>query len=162
MPCFICVSEKSAHARRALDYVERVRNSPCTGGTEENLPVEFDHNMWNQYATVAIKTANLLTQLIIEGNNSLSNLNDHFLFSLVRNNVEGDSLIFGSAIATEEYVYPKYRIFCPYAYKKNGRINAHDLSLNYNYLSPSTEWYNTLRKKEWTNATVTSNAVIYR
>ena len=77
-----------------------------------------------------------------------------FLYTLVRDNVDSDCLIFGSAIAVpiavEEYVYPKYRIFCPHAYRKD-RVFSHDKSLNYDYLSPNAEWYNVLRQKDWSN-----------
>lgn len=41
----------------------------------------------------------------------------------MRNNVDDDSPIFGSAIAVEEWVFPKYRIFCPYAYHKGVSVN---------------------------------------
>ena len=52
--------------RIALEYVERVRNSYCTGGTEETLPVEFDHDVWANYADVAVRMANLLTKIVIQ------------------------------------------------------------------------------------------------
>ncbi|KAL3873520.1 hypothetical protein ACJMK2_036626 [Sinanodonta woodiana] len=61
---------------------------------------------------------------------------------LVRNNVQFDSLIFGSAIAFESGVYSKYPLFCPYAYKKNNTVRSHDIAVNYNYLDPTTEWEN--------------------
>ena len=59
------------------------------------------------------------------GNGSLGEVTDEFLFNLVRNNVDDDSPIFGSAIAVEEWVYPKYRIFCPYAYHKGVSTKFH-------------------------------------
>lgn len=158
---FFFSSELAKKARTALEYVERVRNSPCTGGTEETLPVTFDHDAWSQYAEVAVRMSNTLTKIIIRNGNNLGSVTDEFLFDLVRNNVDSDSLIFGSAIAVEEYVYPKYRIFCPYAYKKD-RVFAHDISLNYNYLDNSTEWYHVLRVQNWTRASVSENWVTYR
>lgn len=91
--------------------------SPCTGGTDETLPVHFDHSTWTSYADVAVRMANLLTKLLIERNNTLRGVSQRHLFDIVRTNVDSDSLVFGSAIAVEEFVYPKYRIFCPYAYK---------------------------------------------
>ena len=92
---------------------------------------------------------------------SLGLVTDEFLFDMVTNNVDSDSLVFGSAIAVEEWVFPGYRIFCPYAYKK-GAVFAHDISLNYNYLDPTTEWYNVLRVKDWDDAHVSENWVTYR
>ncbi len=55
---------------------------------------------------------------LTSGNGSLGGVSQAFLFDLVGNNVDDDSPIFGSAIAFEEWVYPKYRIFGPYAYHK--------------------------------------------
>ncbi len=138
-----------------------MRNSPCTGGTEEILPVDFDHTVWSSYADVAVRMSNILTKRLLKANNTLADIQDDFLFDLVRNNVDSESLIFGSAIAVEEYVYPKYRIFCPYAYRRD-TVYAHDISLNYNYLDPSTEWYAVLRQKDWSHAYVSSNLVTYR
>ena len=141
--------------------MERIRNSPCTGGTEEVLPVQFQHSPWNPLAEVALRMSNLLTKIVISNSNYLSGVTDQFLFDLVLNNVDGDSLIFGSAIAVEEYVYPRYRIFCPYAFKKD-KVYAHDLSLNYNYLAPETEWYSVLRHTNWSDVYITENDVMYR
>lgn len=56
----------------------------------------------------------------------------------------------------------KYDIFCPYAYKKNDTVRSHDLSINYNYLDPSTEWYNSVKVKTWQNVTVVRDGVMYR
>ena len=90
-------------AQTALEYVERVRNSPCTGGTDEVLPVQFDHSMWYQYADVAVRMANLLTKVLIHNNNKFLASQEEFLYDLVRNNVDSDSLIFGSAIAVSDF-----------------------------------------------------------
>ena len=49
----------------------------------------------------------------------MSEADDELLFDLVRNNVEGDGMIVGTGIAFEEWVHPKYRIFCAYAYRKD-------------------------------------------
>ena len=43
-----------------------------------------------------------------------------------------------------------------------GVTYAHDISLNYNYLDPATEWYHVLRMRNWTEANVTVNYVKYR
>ena len=158
---FLPENEREQRARTALEYVERVRNSPCNGGTDEVLPVEFDHDIWSHFADVAVRMSNLLTKIMLRGNGTLEEVNDEFLFDLVRNNVDGDTLLFGSTIAVEKYAYPKYEKFCPYAYKKD-KVYAHDISLNYDYLDPSTEWYNVLRQKDWTNVTMTTNMITYR
>jgi len=51
------------------------------------------------------RTANLLSKVLARGGGTLDNLTDEFFFLLVRNNVHGDSIIFGSAIAIEPGVY---------------------------------------------------------
>lgn len=43
-----------------------------------------------------------------------------------------------------------------------GKTYSHDISLNYNYLDPATEWYHVLRTRNWTDANVTVNYVKYR
>ena len=63
----LLAGDRFSQARTALEYVERVRNSPCTGGTEETLPVDFDHSVWSHYAAVAMRMSNLLTKLVIQG-----------------------------------------------------------------------------------------------
>ena len=151
----------SEQARRALAYVEAVRTRACSGGTGETLPVDFDHSLWTRHAQVAVRMANLLTKVIIRNNNTFPRSIEEDLFSLVRNNVDGNTLLFGSAIAVEEYVFPKYRLFCPYAYEKD-RVYAHDISLNYDYLNNSTEWYHKLRMKSWATTHVSENFVTYR
>ena len=53
-------------ARQALEYVDHVATSTCSGGVEETLPIQFDHTVWERYANVAVNTANLLTKIIIQ------------------------------------------------------------------------------------------------
>ena len=109
----------------------------------------------------------ILYQIIIintffSGNNTFADdITDEFLFNLVRNNIDDSSILFGSAIAVEEFIVPRYKRFCPYAYKKDG-VYAHDISLNYNYSDSTTEWYFTLQQQDWSNHTVTENYVTYR
>ncbi|CAC5366032.1 GPR158 [Mytilus coruscus] len=149
-------------AKLALEYVSRVEQSPCTGGTEETLDLLFNHTTWREYTQPAILTSNFLTSVILENTGSLDSLTDEILFSLVRNNVNGQSIIFGSAIAVEAGLYTKYSLFCPYAYRKNGTVFAHDISLSYNYLDSNTEWYYVLKTTDWENATRTISNIKYR
>ena len=57
------------------------------------------------YVSPSCRTANLLSKVLARGGGTLDNLTDEFFFLLVRNNVHGDSIIFGSAIAIEPGVY---------------------------------------------------------
>ena len=58
-------------------------------------------------------------------------------------------------------MFPSYEYVCPYAYKKD-RVYSHDLSINYNYQDPNTEWYYVLKHKPWEQAFVSENMVKYR
>lgn len=142
--------------------MSRVETSPCTGGTEETLDLTFNHSIWKEYTRPAILTSNFMTRTLIENNGSLDTLTDEILFSFVQNNVNGQSIIFGSAIAIEPQLYSKYLSFCPYAYRKNGTIFAHDISLFYNYLDNKTEWYYVLKTSNWQNVSFTTSKVKYR
>ncbi|KAL4237710.1 7 transmembrane sweet-taste receptor of 3 GCPR [Mactra antiquata] len=149
-------------AQKALEYVFTINGNNCGAGTGEVLPLQFDVTAWNQYTDPAIRTANFLSKIIALNDGTLDSLTDEMLFLMVRNNVHGDSLIFGSAIAIEHGVYSKYDAFCPYAYKKNNTVHAHDISVYYNYLADTTEWYNTLKIKTWDNVTFVSDGIMYR
>lgn len=160
---FFSIDESETEAAKlALEYVSRVEQSPCTGGTEETLDLTFNHSVWKEYTRPAVLTANFITKTVIENNGSLNALTDEILFSFVKNNVNGQSIIFGSAIAVEPGLYSKYTSFCPYAYRKNGAVFAHDISLSYNYLDNQTEWYNTLKTSGWQNVSTTTTRVRYR
>ncbi|KAL5008366.1 hypothetical protein ScPMuIL_013947 [Solemya velum] len=150
-------------ARQALEYVYNIEHSDdCNSGTEHTLYLEFNHSAWKVYTDPAIRTANQLSKFLVMNGNNLDSLTDEVLFSMVRNNVHGGTLIFGSAIAVEPGVYNKYQSFCPYAYKKNYTVYAHDIAVNYNYLSESTEWYNAVKIRYWNNASVEADEVKYR
>ena len=46
-------------------------------------------------------------------------------------------------------MYSKYNKFSPYAYKRNGTVYSHDISVNYDYLINVTEWYDAVKVKNW-------------
>ena len=97
---------------------------------------------------------------LILGNNSIGNsVTDEFFFNLVRTNVDGDGIIFGSGICVEKDLMVRYPLFCAYAYKKD-YVYAHDLSLNYYYLD--AEYIDVLRQVNWASDIVTVNKVTYR
>ena len=62
-----------------------------------------------------------------------------------------------------QYTLFQYEKYSPYSYRdKQDLVYVKDLSLGYNYLANDTEWYHTLRIKDWSNATVTVNMIEYR
>ncbi|XP_012942993.1 probable G-protein coupled receptor CG31760 [Aplysia californica] len=141
-------------AKQALDYVRTIeRTHNCTGGTEETLTLNFDHDRWMSYSDPAIRTANYLSKILaIDGD--LSALGDDKFYALVRNNVHGGSLIFGSAIALEPDVIAGRTKFCPYAFRDNGSVRAFDIAINYDYQQDSTEWYHAVRISNLSNISV--------
>ncbi|ESO94286.1 hypothetical protein LOTGIDRAFT_161509 [Lottia gigantea] len=149
-----------SEAKKALEYVNRVENSKCTGGTEDVLNLVFNTTVWKAYTDAAIRTANILSSFIqIHGD--LNQQEEDFFYTLVRNNVHGDTLIIGSAIALEPGLFNSYPRYCPYALKENGTVKAFDIAVNYNYLTTSTEWYNVVRSKDFTAATIKTDLITY-
>ncbi|XP_045169889.2 probable G-protein coupled receptor 179 isoform X2 [Mercenaria mercenaria] len=95
-------------------------------------------------------------------NGTLDSLTDEMFFLLVRNNVHGDSVVYGSGIGLEKGVYSKYDSFCAYAYKQNGTIRAHDIAVNYGYQDTYTAWWTDIKAKTFDNVTIVTDVVIYR
>lgn len=149
-------------AKLALEYVSRIEQNPCSGGTEETLDLNVNHTEWETYVQPAILTANFITSVILENNGSLDYFTDAMFFSLVRNIVNSHATLFGACIAIEPEIYSKYSLFAPYAYRKNGILFAHDISLSYTYQDNKTVWYFDLKNRVWENATRTVSKTKYR
>ncbi|CAL1526403.1 unnamed protein product [Lymnaea stagnalis] len=146
----------------ALGYVKAVETSKCTGGTGEVLQLKFDHTPWIQYTEPAIRTANLLNGILaLDGN--LSRIKDDMFYAMVRNNVHGKSLVYGSAIAVEPNLIPGKTKFCPYAYINHTRstVTAIDIAIHYDYQTNTTEWYRGVALKN-RSAVVVAQDVIRR
>lgn len=91
---------------------------------------------------VAVRSANYFTKLWLQNNGTPPYIDDSFMFAMSRANVETDKDTFGCMVAFGNYNYGDYRQFCSYAYKKNNRINVHDISVNYGFLDDNkTEWW---------------------
>ncbi|CAC5374769.1 GPR158 [Mytilus coruscus] len=146
----------------ALEYVSRIEQSPCTGGTEETLDLIFNNTAWETFVSPAILTSNFLTSNLLANNGSLDSLTDEIFFSLVKSNVIGQTTVFGSGIAIEPGIYSKYSSFSPYAYRKNGIVFAHDIALSYTYQDKTTVWYYPLQSMNWENATKTVSKTKFR
>ncbi|XP_070575540.1 metabotropic glycine receptor-like [Ptychodera flava] len=128
----------------ALEYVaevERTRDN-CTFG--KALPLTYDDSRWEHEALVAVKAANLLTDLLTTETDHMKGRepeDDYLLYSVVRSNVEEFPTIVGSAIAFDKYYYRQYELFCPYAWRYTGIVNTKDLSIGYNYHDPAADWF---------------------
>ncbi|XP_055880727.1 probable G-protein coupled receptor CG31760 isoform X3 [Biomphalaria glabrata] len=144
----------------ALEYVRHVETNQCTGGTGEILTLTFDHTPWIQYTEPAVRTANFLTKILaLDGD--LSQFDESIYYSMVRNNVHGDTLIYGSAIAVEPGVIPTKPKYCPYAYnnRSSSTVTAFDIAISYDYQTNTTEWYLGAKDKDRSNVTITKDVV---
>ena len=139
-------------AREALDEIEEVHSGKvdCKRMLETRglkiLRLKYKDSAYTEQANVAIRTSNLVADLLPTGSIGKMNashagkvLQDHeeLLFSIVRNNLESDPLIVGSALIFDNYTYRSgYRYFAPYAYKNVGDpfIKVKDLSTSWSYL----------------------------
>ncbi|XP_071079423.1 probable G-protein coupled receptor CG31760 [Haliotis cracherodii] len=153
--------DRLREAKQALEYVSRVESSMCGGGTEETLTLAFNHTAWITYTDPAIRTANYLSKVLVMDDNTLNRFDDAMFYSFVRNNVHGDTLIFGSAIALEPGLYDNYARYCPYAHKKQDSVVAFDIAVKYNYLTNSTEWYHGVGVRDFSNASVQIDTVTF-
>ena len=89
--------------------------------------------------------------------NALS-ANDHFseeaLYDLLRRNLKGNSLTYGSAIAFEPHASNKRTLFSPYVFRSSDGLKTIDIAKEaYDYTQPQWEWYNLPKAMEqavWT------------
>ncbi|KAL5008707.1 hypothetical protein ScPMuIL_014288 [Solemya velum] len=65
----------------------------------------------------------------------------------------------GLAVAPGTYRYEK---FCAYAYKKDGDVHAHDISIQYDYHINTTEWWYGPQTKDFSNVSIVNDRVFYR
>ena len=106
------------------------------------LDIRFESSGFRDIAEVAIRTANLMSDLLTRGScggdldnpifrgDPTAELNDDFLFSVVHSNIQDHQLMFGSGIWFLNSTYKNRTYFAPYAYKKkeDGFLRVKDLS----------------------------------
>ncbi|XP_074662951.1 putative G-protein coupled receptor CG31760 [Tubulanus polymorphus] len=155
-------SKRLESARNFLRYVDQINPTNCNAGTGETISVKFDTSIWNKYADVAVKSANLISKMLVQSGDKFNTSYDPLLYDIVRNNVAGKTLIFGSAIALEPNAVPLYGKFSPYASRQGGIVTASDLSLGYDYLDNVTEWYSVLKERNWMRVPLVASIVNYR
>lgn len=136
-------------AREALRIIDKIQreDSDCDKMLEtrsmEVLRIKYENTVYKRQAEIAIRTANLVTDMLptgsamsLRGQPSSSVLlsNRDILYSMVRNNVESDSLIFGSAVILDSH--PTFGWYAPYAYRNlnDPFIKVKDLSTTWSYL----------------------------
>ncbi|XP_062614926.1 probable G-protein coupled receptor CG31760 [Saccostrea cucullata] len=107
----------------------------------EGVIKQYGKNRFKQQALVAVNRANLLTRLWKEAEPEVLN-SEYLFFTQVRNFVEGDDEIFAAGNCYDYMEFKDYYLFCPYAYRmEDGRINVKDLSVEYDYLGNTSEFF---------------------
>lgn len=140
-----------------LEQVEQYEKNKdnCTAGVGVNLgPGVVKHGIqrFKKQALVAVNRANLLTRIWMQYDKEPELLRSEYLFySLVRNMVEGDPDIFAAGNCYDKYEFKDYHLFCPFSYRlRDGRIIVKDLSLEYQYLDSTSEFFFRAREKAYT------------
>ncbi|CAI9715955.1 probable G-protein coupled receptor CG31760 [Octopus vulgaris] len=58
------LDDRITELKKALEYVERLNASNCKNGTSDTLALRLDRTVWDQYAKVALKTANFVSKYL--------------------------------------------------------------------------------------------------
>ncbi|CAL1526678.1 unnamed protein product, partial [Lymnaea stagnalis] len=140
----------------------------CKPGTEHNLGSgvikQYGLNRFKSQALVAVNRANLLTRLWKEPDSAIV-LSEYLFYTQVRSIVEGDQEIFAAGNCYDKNEFKDYHLFCPYSYRmEDSRINVKDLSMEYDYLGNTSQWFYSARMKalHLENFNVTKGAVQWR
>lgn len=137
-------------ARQALLAIEEVHNGTVdckTMLTERSLKLlflKYENSVYTAQANLAIRTANLISDLLPTGSAKTLNISgdpvlkshEEVLYSIVRNNLENDPLIMGSAIIFDNNSFVNNSFYAPYAYRNSNDsfIKVTDLSATWSYL----------------------------
>jgi len=122
----------------------------CTPGTDLNLGEgvvdRYAQERFRLESEITVNRANMLTRFWKYSGKKV--LQDEYLLNaLVISLVEFDEDIFAAGNCYDGYQYKNYSLFCPYAYRlPEGKILVKDLSLEYKYLSNTSEWFYIARK----------------
>ena len=125
--------------REALTIIDEVRRGQgdCEAFYKNNaegliplLNIRFESDQFRQQVEHALRNANFLSDLFTRGpcagdfthgnftGDPTLDIADSLLYSVMRNNMEGEPLIFGSAFWFKKGVYKNRTYFAPYAFKK--------------------------------------------
>ncbi|XP_060594332.1 probable G-protein coupled receptor CG31760 [Ruditapes philippinarum] len=137
------------------EFLEKVeeyeRNKEnCKPGTQFNLGKgviqQYGINRFKRQALVAVNRANFLTRIWKTAPQEVLD-SEYLFYTQVRNFVEGDHDIFAAGNCYDYREYKGLYLFCPFAYRtENGTINVKDLSIEYDYLGNTSEWFYEAKK----------------
>ena len=137
-------------ARQAFEIIELIQQEKgdCSKAVIDGkspiplLDIRFESRGFRDIAEVAIRTANMMSDLLTRGacagdldnpefrGDPTAELNDDFLYSIVHSNIQSHQLMFGTGIWFLKNTYKNRTYFAPYAYKKkeDGFLRIKDLS----------------------------------
>lgn len=136
-----------------LEKVEEYEQNKdtCSPGTGyilgSGVIKQYGLNRFKSLAMIAVNRANFLTRIwkVVEKDVLHS---EYLLYSQVRSIVESDDDIFAAGNCYDKDEFKNYHLFCPFAYRlEDGRINVKDLSLEYDYLGNTSEFFFSARMK---------------
>ncbi|XP_076442710.1 putative G-protein coupled receptor CG31760 [Babylonia areolata] len=156
------VADRIRTAKEALNFVGRIAQSEtCDQGTGNTLQLTFNTTAWIPYTDPATRTANFLSALLALNNNTLRDVPDITFYNMVRNNVHGETLIFGAGVAFEEDVMKPGRTrYCPYASRNpDGSVTAFDIAESYDYVNSSAVWWVGPRAQDYSEVKVVTDNV---
>ncbi|CAH1158353.1 unnamed protein product [Phyllotreta striolata] len=122
----------------------------CTAGTDLNLGEgvvdRYAQERFRVEADICVNRANMLTRIWkYADRNALTS--EDLLYSMVYSLVEFNDVIFAAGNCYDEHQYKDHVLFCPYAYRlPEGNILVKDLSVEYDYLGNTSEWFYIARK----------------
>lgn len=122
----------------------------CTRGTEFNLGDgvvdRYAQERFRLEAELTVNRANMLTRFWKYASRKAL-YDEYLLHAMIISLVEFDEDIFAGGNCYDENQYKNYSLFCPYGYRaQDGSILVKDLSLEYPYLSNTSEWFYKARK----------------
>ena len=83
-----------------------------------------------------------------------NDIDEKMLYEILEENIRSNSLIYGSAIAFNQYKYKQNRrLFAPYVYKTDTGLSHKDIADVYDYANGEVEWFSKPkadRKSVWT------------
>lgn len=122
----------------------------CTAGTDLNLGEgvvdRYAQGRFRVEADICVNRANMLTRIWKYADRKALMSEDLF-YSMVYSLVEFNDVIFAAGNCYAEHQYKDHLLFCPYAYRlPEGNILVKDLSVEYDYLGNTSEWFFIARK----------------
>ncbi|CAG9828507.1 unnamed protein product [Diabrotica balteata] len=122
----------------------------CTAGTDLNLGEgvvdRYAQERFRVEADICVNRANMLTRIWKYADQKVL-MSEDLLYSMVYSLVEFNDVIFAAGNCYAEHQYKDQLLFCPYAYRlPEGNILVKDLSVEYDYLGNTSEWFYIARK----------------